>query len=155
MPDQVHLSHGVMEGKGAYNKHATLPARGAALALPLLEKAVGNLPLDPGDRPIFIADYGSSQGKNSLAPVRQAITSLRLRAGPGRPIIVFHIDQPTNDFNSLFEVLTNDPDRYALDEPNVFPCESEDPSMSACFLPIRSISAGARMPRYGSAASRP
>jgi hypothetical protein len=34
---------------------------------------------------------------------------------------VFHIDQPSNDFNTLFEVLDADPDRYALDEPNVFP----------------------------------
>jgi hypothetical protein len=34
---------------------------------------------------------------------------------------VYHIDQPSNDFKSLFEVLDADPDRYVLDEPNVFP----------------------------------
>jgi hypothetical protein len=34
---------------------------------------------------------------------------------------VFHVDQPSNDFNALFEVLDVDPDRYVLDEPNVFP----------------------------------
>ena len=32
-----------------------------------------------------------------------------------------HVDQPSNDFNALFEVLDVDPDRYVLDEPNVFP----------------------------------
>jgi hypothetical protein len=51
-----------------------------------------------------------------------AIRNLRTRVGPNRPIFVFHVDQPSNDFNSLFEVLSSDPDRYALDELNVFPC---------------------------------
>jgi hypothetical protein len=74
------------------------------------------------DRPLAIADYGSSQGKNSLGPMRIAIERVRGRVGPNRPISVFHIDQPSNDFNTLFEVLDADPDRYALDEPNVFPC---------------------------------
>jgi hypothetical protein len=50
------------------------------------------------------------------------IRILRNRFGSGEPIFVFHIDQSTNDFNTLFEVLDKDPDRYALDEPNVFPC---------------------------------
>ena len=34
-PELVVASHGVMEGKGAYNRYAKLPAGGAALALPL------------------------------------------------------------------------------------------------------------------------
>lgn len=113
--------HGVMEGKGAYNKYAKLPAGGAALAVPLLEKAVRNIVVDRGDQPIVIADYGSSQGKNSMVPMQVAIRNLRQRLGPNRPICVVHIDQPSNDFNTLFEVLDADPDRYVLDEPNVFP----------------------------------
>jgi SAM dependent carboxyl methyltransferase len=126
MSDEVRLFQAVMEGKGAYNKHARIPAEGAAWAVPFLEKAVRNIALDPpldqGDRPVVIADYGSSHGKNSLAPMQIAIRNLRLRVGPQRPIFVFHIDQPSNDFNSLFEVLSSDPDRYASDDPNVFPC---------------------------------
>jgi hypothetical protein len=110
-----------MEGKGAYNRYAKLPACGAALALPLLEKAAQGIRLDPGEQPLVIADYGSSQGKNSLAPLRVAIQALRSRLGPERPILAYHIDQPSNDFNSLFEVLDADPDRYVLGEPKVFP----------------------------------
>jgi hypothetical protein len=109
-----------MEGNGAYNKHARLPADGAVLALPLLEKAIREVKLDPGDEPIVIADYGSSQGKNSLAPMQVAISRLRKRIRPNRAISVFHIDQPSNDFNSLFEVLDADPNRYGLDEPEVY-----------------------------------
>jgi SAM dependent carboxyl methyltransferase len=97
-------------------------------------RAVRNIVLDPGDQPVVIADYGSSQGKNSLAPMRIAIRNLR-RLGPNRPIVFFQIDQPSNDFNSLFEVLSSDPDRYILDEANVFPCDRE-------FLLQASASAG-------------
>lgn len=115
------LPHGVMEGKGAYNKHARLPAGGGALALPQWERAVRDVEFEADDQPVVIADYGSSQGKNSLAPMQVAIRTLRRRLGPNRPISVFHIDQPSNDFNTLFEVLDADPNRYALDDPNVFP----------------------------------
>jgi long-chain acyl-CoA synthetase len=114
-------AYGVMESGGAYNLHAKVQAEGGSQALPFLEQAVRNLALDGGRHPIVIADYGSSQGKNSLLPMRTAIRALRARVGPDRPITVTHVDQATNDFNTLFDVLHSDPDRYALDDPNVFP----------------------------------
>jgi SAM dependent carboxyl methyltransferase len=122
MQHEKTLPHGVMEGKGAYNQHAKLPGGGAALAVPFLEEAAQKVALDPANQPIFIADYGSSQGKNSLAPMQIALRALRLRLAPDRAVFVFHIDQPSNDFNSLFEVLSSDPDRYALNDSNAFPC---------------------------------
>jgi hypothetical protein len=60
-------------------------------------------------------------GANSMVPMHIAIRILRQRLGPDRAISVFHIDQASNDFNSLFEILDADPDRYCLDEPSVFP----------------------------------
>ena len=122
MPDSPTTVHGVMEGDGAYNRHARIQARGAGVALGLLEDAVGLIDLGPADQPIVIADYGSSQGKNSLAPLAAAIQKFRLRAGPDRPILVYHVDLPANDFNSLFSVLDSDPDRYGTDDGQVFPC---------------------------------
>lgn len=119
---EVRHSYAVMEGEGAYNKHARINSGAAALAAPFLEKAARIVALDPGDQPVVIADYGSSQGKNSLGPMQNAIRNLRSRVGPNRSIFVFHVDQPSNDFNSLFEVLSSDPDRYAPDDANVFPC---------------------------------
>jgi len=99
------LAHGVMEGNGARNRHAKRPARSAALTVPFLEKAVRQMGLAARDRPVVIADYGSSLGKNSLVPMRIAIENVRPRIGPDRPISVFHIDRPSNGFNTLFEVL--------------------------------------------------
>jgi hypothetical protein len=110
----------VMEGKGFYNKYAAIPAAGGALALPLLEQAARLIDLGYDDRPIVIADYGSSEGKNSLAPMRAAIAVLRARAGLQRPIFVYHTDLPANDFNTLFEVLESHPDSYVRGVRNVF-----------------------------------
>lgn len=111
----------VMEAGGSYNRHASIPAGGARLALPLLEQAARKITLEASERPMVIADYGSSQGKNSLAPMRAAIRALRARVGPNRAISVVHIDQAANDFNTLFDVMQNDPERYTADEPKVFP----------------------------------
>jgi hypothetical protein len=121
MAATILASHGVMEGDGSYNLHAKVPAGGANLALPLLEEAVGHITLETDNLPIVVADYGSSQGKHSLAPMRTAIHGLRKRVGAERPILVVHIDQAANDFNTLFGVLHADPDGYAVDDANVFP----------------------------------
>jgi hypothetical protein len=58
--------HGVMEGKGSYNKHAKLPAGGAALAMPLLEKAVQSLELDPRERPRFLVHQCAAQSPEAV-----------------------------------------------------------------------------------------
>ncbi len=114
-------THGVMEAGGSYNQHAKVPADGGNLALPYLEKAAHCCTLPPGTDPFVIADYGSSQGKNSLAPMRAAIRCLRTRVGSERAVIVGHVDQHANDFNTLFDVLHNHPERYSMDDPHVFP----------------------------------
>jgi hypothetical protein len=119
MSDRAAPDQGVMEGGGAYNRHSMPQAAGIASALPLLEKAVLNVSLEADSHPIVIADYGSSEGKNSLAPMRLAIETIRRRTDPKRPILVFHVDQPANDFNSLFTLLNTDQASYGL-EPNVF-----------------------------------
>jgi hypothetical protein len=53
--------------------------------------------------------------------MRAAIRCLRTRVGSDRPIAVVHVDQHANDFNTLFDVLHSDPERYSMDDPNVFP----------------------------------
>jgi len=121
MSNELKTAHAVMEGGGNYNLHATVQAAGGDLALPLLEHVIQAIVLDGGSQPVVIADYGSSQGKNSFAPMRTAIRALRTRIASDRPIVVTHVDQPANDFNTLFGALHHDPDRYTCDDPNVFP----------------------------------
>jgi hypothetical protein len=122
MANAADLLHGVTEGRGSYNEHAVSQAVGGAAALPLLRKAAQDLALDPGDSPIVIADYGSSQGQNSLQPIRAAIGVLRARTTERRPICVAHVDVAENDFSTLFGVLDEAPDSYLIDDDNVYPC---------------------------------
>jgi hypothetical protein len=84
MSEQSRISQSVMEGGGAYNQHARHQSAAASAAGRFLERAVGDLTFDDGAEPIVIADYGSSQGKNSQAPIRAAIGSLRPRLARNR-----------------------------------------------------------------------
>jgi hypothetical protein len=122
MPTDPVQPGAAMEGRGSYNRHSRLPAGGGALALAQLERAIADVPLGPADAPVVVADYGSSQGRNSLAPMQVAIDAIRARAGAERPILVCHEDQPANDFNALFELLRSDAERYHARDLNVFPC---------------------------------
>jgi hypothetical protein len=141
MANEAICVSGAMEGRGAYNKHAMLQAKGSALALPQLERAVAAMMFESAVRPIIVADYGSSQGKNSLPPIGLAVGLLRRRLGQDRPIVVCHVDRPSNDFNSLFELLDTDPHRYGADDPYVFPC-AIGRSFYGSVLPPNSVDIG-------------
>ncbi len=130
-----------MEGKGAYNRHARMQAAAGNVGVPKLEQAAGSVDLGADDRPVCIADYGSSQGRNSLAPMRSAIAVLRGRMGPSRPISVTHTDLPDNDFSALFNTLHNDPGSYLRNDPNIFPA-AVGRSFYESVLPPRHVALG-------------
>jgi hypothetical protein len=108
-----------MEGGGFYNRHSALQASGIALLRDLWTETVRTVPF--GDEPLVVVDYASSQGKNSMEPMRTAIEVLRSRAGPDRPIEVIHTDLPENDFSSLFTAIQTDPASYLAGVQKVFP----------------------------------
>jgi SAM dependent carboxyl methyltransferase len=108
-----------MEGGGFYNRNSAMQAGGIARLLPFLEEAVRKLKI--GDEPVVIADYGSSQGRNSMAPMRIAIEEIRARTGEDRSVQVIHTDLPSNDFSALFAALDDDPGSYLTGATNVFP----------------------------------
>jgi SAM dependent carboxyl methyltransferase len=109
-----------MEGKGAYNRSSSVQAVGSLPAIALLEQAARKVALPPSPGLVVIADYGSSEGHNSLVPMSAAIRMIRERVGHERAIFVFHTDLPGNDFTALFQTLTNDPDGYLRNDPAVF-----------------------------------
>jgi SAM dependent carboxyl methyltransferase len=119
--DSKPCASDAMKCRGASDRRPRLRADGIAPALPHWENVVRMVPLDHTNRPVVVADYGLSREMSSFAPLRIAISTLRSRLGPDRPILVHHIGLLANDFNALFEALENDPDRYAADESNVYP----------------------------------
>jgi SAM dependent carboxyl methyltransferase len=110
-----------MEGKGAYNRSSRVQAAGLLPAVALLEEAARAVPLAAAPEAIVIADYGASEGHNSLLPMGTAIAALRRRVGQERAICVVHTDLPANDFTALFQVLATDPDSYLRYDPAAFP----------------------------------
>ena len=115
----VAIANQAMEGAGYYNRNSGMQAAGIALVLPLLEAAAGAVAAD-GDRPLVIADYGCSQGRNSMLPMGLAIDAIRQRFA-SRPIEIVHTDLPSNDFASLFRMLDEDESSYLKGRPNLFP----------------------------------
>ena len=116
----IPKSTAAMEGKGSYNRNSRLQEANLTSLLPLLEEAAEIVPLDP-QAGMLIADYGASEGRNSMRPMGMAIDILRGRAGAAMPISITHTDLPSNDFASLFTTLESDPVSYLAGRDNVFP----------------------------------
>jgi hypothetical protein len=106
-----------MEGQGCYNAHSRPQQAAASLGIALLTQAAERV--GPVQGAIVIADYGSAEGRNSLAPIKAAIQALRRQHGCA-PIDIVHVDQGGNDFNSLFHLLQADPESYLRGTANVF-----------------------------------
>jgi hypothetical protein len=107
-----------MEGGGLYNRHSGLQHANLQSALPLLEAAARRI--DGSRRGLaVVADYGASQGRNSLGPMARAIELLRIQDA-NRPVQLFHTDLPTNDFSSLFALLADDPASYLSGRSNIY-----------------------------------
>lgn len=109
-----------MQGGGFYNRNSQLQAANLTSALPLLEDAARNVPLGRTG-PVVLADYGASQGRNSMQPIAAAIDTLRPRIGNDRPVEVVHVDLPSNDFASLFTLIDEDAASYLAGREHVYP----------------------------------
>ncbi len=118
--DPGFVTPAAMEGQGGYNRSSQVQAAGLSPAVPMLEHAARTVALPAGSQPIVIADYGSSEGHNSLLPLGAAIAILRERIGPDRAISVVHTDLPENDFSVLFELLNTDPNSYLRKDHAIF-----------------------------------
>lgn len=130
-----------MEGHGAYNRSSRVQAAGIAETLPWLAEAARQLAEETTRSPLVIADYGASEGHNSLVPVGTAIDTLRARVGAEREISVAHTDVADNDFSGLFATLAGDPDSYLRRDPATF-ASAVGRSFYRQILPSASVALG-------------
>ncbi|UFI02605.1 hypothetical protein [Roseibium aggregatum] len=100
-----HATTTGMSGGGFYNANSAAQWSAIEKILPLLEEAIASLPIE-GSGPVGIADYGCSEGRNSVAVMKHALPALLARTE--RPIQTIHSDLPTNDFSELFRSLRPD-----------------------------------------------
>jgi SAM dependent carboxyl methyltransferase len=108
-----------MQGAGFYNRHSAMQAAGISRILSLWATACESVQV--GEEPLVIVDYASSQGRNSMTPVRMAIEKVRERCGAEKLVEVVHTDLPSNDFSSLFTALQQEPGSYLRGTTGVFP----------------------------------
>lgn len=92
-----------MVGHGYYNRHSAPQRAAIDYVLPWLDAAVEALPLADVPATIGLADFGCSEGRNSIAVVQRLVTAVRRRCA--RPIQTVHSDLPTNDYSELFRAL--------------------------------------------------
>ncbi len=89
-----------MVGSGFYDENSGPQWAATEAVLPWLTEAAGALPLDDTLPALTIADFGCSEGRNSVEVMRRLIPAIRARSD--RPIATIHSDLPTNDFSGLF-----------------------------------------------------
>lgn len=97
-----------MVGGGYYDAHSTFQAAVAESGKTLLQNAVAALSLTASGE-ATIADYGCSEGRNSMATIGSALELLAGRGVAGFGVL--HKDLPTNDWLSLAKNLSS-PDSY-------------------------------------------
>lgn len=111
-------SQPAMAGDGFYNAHSPQQAASSALAEGALRAAAAAVPASVTAS--VVADYGCSQGRNSLGPVAAILEELD--RGRGRPTAwsVVHTDLPGNDWATFFATVFG-PDSYLTSHPGAFP----------------------------------
>ncbi len=113
-----------MVGGGYYDAHSSFQADTAASVAALLQQAVAALTM-PANGEVTVADYGCSEGRNSMATVTSALGLLAARGAKGFGVV--HNDLATNDWNTLARnlsaadsYLANYPQARALFAPRGF-----------------------------------
>ncbi|MDG4667493.1 SAM-dependent methyltransferase [Mycobacterium sp. 236(2023)] len=126
---------------GSYSAANRLQAAGLAPAIAVFEKAAAEVPIPKPPQPIVVADYGASNGLNSLLPIGAAISVLRKRTRPEHSVLVAHTDSPDNDFTEMFHNLEHDPDAYLAKDRATF-ASAVGRSFYSQILPSNSVNLG-------------
>jgi hypothetical protein len=95
-----------MVGHGFYDRHSAPQWAATEAVLPWLEEAIAAMPLADLPATIGIADFGCSEGRNSIRVLQRLIPAIHARTP--RPIQTIHSDLPTNDYTGLLRNLRSD-----------------------------------------------
>ncbi len=90
-----------MKGSGYYSARTIGAKHAIESTLPLLTKAVRNLPKLPV---LKLADYGAADGGTSQYMWSELISAIRA-SGDNRPIEIVYTDLASNDFSTLFRTM--------------------------------------------------
>ncbi len=145
------------EGMVDYNKNSSAQQM---MALSQAERIRGLVErLGTAEPEMRIVDYGCGPGMSAIETVRPAVDTYRNLSSEG-PIAVCHADQPGNDWNALFALITGE-NGYLKDNPSVRVeaavgsfydqlVASGSVSLATCFAASHWLSHGLRLNAPGS-----
>jgi len=90
-----------MKAGGYYDQHSSYQRVTVEALLPWIDQAVAGMALPEEDQTFTAADYGCSEGANSILAVGRVVSALRQRR-PLQAVCGIHADLPSNNFNRLF-----------------------------------------------------
>lgn len=139
-----------MVGGGFYNANSATQWNAIKAVLDFVEEAAATLPVD-GNGPVCLADFGCSEGRNSIAVMQRLLPTLLSRTD--RPVQTVHSDLSTNDFSKLFLNLRPD-GRPVFDNDRVYSA-AVGGSMYDQLLPERSLHLATTFNAIGFLSRRP
>ena len=92
-----------MVGQGFYDHNSTTQWNAIERLLPWLEEGLAEINFAGATTPIGLADFGCSEGRNSIALMQRLMPAIRARSS--MPILTLHSDLPTNDYGALLRGL--------------------------------------------------
>ncbi|GAA0773582.1 hypothetical protein E1180_08800 [Roseibium denhamense] len=92
-----------MIGQGFYNAHSRPQLEASLAVLPFLDRAIEDLRGQARSDTVTLADFGCSEGRNSILIMHHAIQ--KLQGGHTGAVHTVHSDLPTNDFTELLRGL--------------------------------------------------
>ena len=109
-----------------YNENSRPQLEAVDSTLQYVREAINALKTQRSSSPLFIADFGSAQGGNSMHVMKFIIQYLKEtnRIESEQQILVVHNDLPTNGWTTLFDLLNNDNSYYGMGNGRSFydPC---------------------------------
>ncbi|CAF1365798.1 unnamed protein product [Rotaria sp. Silwood1] len=93
---------------GSYNENSDPQLAIINLMIPYIHSGIDELDISSSSSPMVITDFGASHGKNSIKAMKIFLEYLKqtnkLVASP----LIVHNDLPTNDWTTLFQLLSED-----------------------------------------------
>lgn len=93
-----------MKLEGFYDRNSAQQRGTMQAVIGWLTEAIGTMTLPGEAQSIVAADFGCSEGRNSIIAMGHIVEALRDRRHE-QPICIVHCDLPSNNFNQLFRAL--------------------------------------------------